>query len=700
MRINYFLKTVVAAATILAASPVHADEGMWMIQDINEALEKKMKERGLLLDAREIYDADAPGTSVADAIVSLGFYCSGSLISDRGLLITNHHCAYSNIAKISTPGHNYLEEGFWAMTEDQERQIPGEQVYFLKKVIDVTGEVAALTEDLKRKGENAGSRRVNALMEERYKKETGMECIMSSMWAGEKYYMAVYKVYTDLRLVAAPPVCIGYFGGDEDNWEWPRHNCDFAMYRIYEDGKPVTSERSLKVSLDGYWPGAFTMVIGYPGRTDRYASSAEIDYQQKVNLPISNDIRGKQMEIIRRWMDKDPEIRLKYSDWFFSLSNVQENNSGMEACYKRFHVKAEKERQEAEMQEWIDSDPDLKRMWGSLIPDLKKAYSQTARGERDKAYFRESLFRGTFISRYFLRAGNARDLEAAKAALRQGLKDTDPAVERELLAYSAMEFFTNLDNYYFGNFQKKLLARFGTDFEAMAGYLWENSLIASEDRIDAVTDLEQVQEDPLRKFFTDSPVSLYNERNGHLAARTKANNLEREYKKALYWMKLQKGRLQYPDANSTMRITYGTVGGYWPNDGVWCNWYSTPRGILQKYNPDVHDFNLDDRQKALLEKGDWGKWGFPVGGQSKGMIVDFLTDNDITGGNSGSPVLNAKGELIGLAFDGNLESLASDTSYTPGYNMCINTDIRFVMWVLDKYAGMKRLLKEIKFVKS
>ena len=691
-------KFFIAAAALIISATAFADEGMWMIQDINEALEKKMKARGLKLEANEIYNAEAPGTSVSDAVVSIGFYCTGSVISDKGLIITNHHCAYSNIARLSTPEHNYLEDGFWAMTNEQEIPLEGEKVYFLKKVFDVTEEVKGLVKELRAAGKPSGGRKISAAMEERYSKATGLECILSSMWAGEKYYMSVYKVYTDLRLVAAPPLSIGYFGGSKDNWTWPRHNCDFAIYRIYEDGVPVTKERSLTVSLSGCSQGSFAMVIGYPGKTDRYASSAEIDFQERVSLPVSNRIRGEQMAVIDKWMNKDPKIRMKYSDWFFSLSNAQENNVGMVDCFKRFWVKDEKLTQEKDLQKWIDAAPNRSAMWGNLLPDLKKAYSETENIEKDKVYFRETMFRGTFISRYLLRAGNSSSLEKAKDVLREGQRKTDARVEKDLLETACKEYFGHLEIFYFGKYQMKMLDRFGDNYAAMAEYLWDKSVISSPSKIDNVQSLDEIRNDPLRSFLTDTPVTVFNNREGHMAKRQHANSLERQYVKALYWMRLHKDIPQYPDANSTMRISYGTVGGLQPYDGILYSWYTTPKGILEKYNPDDHDYDLKDRQKELLEKGRWGRWGYWLNGK-RSMIVDFMTDNDITGGNSGSPVLNANGELIGLAFDGNLESLASDASYTQGYNKCINTDIRYVMWVLDKYAGMRRIIKEMRFSK-
>ena len=557
------------AVALIIGATAFADEGMWMIQDINEALEKNMRARGLKLAANEIYNDEAPGTAVSDAVVSIGFYCTGSVISDQGLIITNHHCAYSNIAKLSTPEHNYLEDGFWAMTSEEEIPIEGETVFFLKKVFDVTEEVKGIMKEFRASGKPFGIRKICAIMEKRYKEATGMECILSSMWAGEKYYMSVYKTYTDLRLVAAPPQSIGYFGGNQDNWTWPRHNCDFTIYRIYEDGKPVTREKSLKISLAGYNQGSFAMVIGYPGRTNRYTSSAEINYQEKINLPISNAIRGGQMSIIRKWMDADPIVRMKYSEWFFSLSNIQENNDGMAKCFRRFWVKDEKIEQEKEMQKWIDAAPNRKAMWETLIPDLKAIYSETESVERDKVFFRETMFRGTFISRYMLRAGNVSSVERAKETLREGFAATDARVEKELLEYACKEYFENLEFSYFGKFQVKMLDRFGDDYKAMAEYIWNKSVISSLSRIDGIQSVDEVKNDPLRRMLTDTPVTTFNNRKDQLEKRQRVNKLGKEYKKALYWMRLHKDVEQYPDANSTMRITYGTVGGLQPNDAVW-----------------------------------------------------------------------------------------------------------------------------------
>ena len=715
-----YLAALTLAVVLLGQATAFADEGMWLIQDINAALEKKMQERGLKLSAGEIYNADAPGAAVSDAIVSLGFYCTGSIISDQGLLITNHHCAYSDVFALSTPEHNYLEEGYWAVRSDQELPIPDKQVFFLKRVLDITGEVKNLRDDLAKKGLPCGMRRVSHILESKYKKDTGKEAYLNSMWAGEKYYMALYDVYEDLRLVAAPPVSVAAFGGDTDNWEWPQHKCDFAMYRVYmsPDGKPAKYSsdnvplkplRKLDISLDGYKPGDYTMVIGYPGRTNRYASSLETDYQERVTLPIANELRRNQMEIMRRWMDADPAVWLKYSDTFFGLSNIGEMQEGEAACLKRFGVKAIKESEEKDLQAWIEADPARKARWGSLMSDLQKMYDETEAVERNKAYFRETFFRGTIIGRTIMRMNSARGkFKPMKKFLMKGVSETDPRVERDLLEYSVSQYFTNIDTSLFGPYQRELSAKFGTDFKAMTDYIWEGTMVASREKAEAFNNPAQFNDDRLKKLLLDVSILDFNKTDDDMNLRNRILALNKEYTQALYEMRNDKGIAQYPDANSTMRITYGTVGPIEPHDGVWCSWQTSTNGIIEKYDAENRDFKPSDAFMSMLESRDWGRWAVkmpssgkkavpvPVGSAPAGtMPADFLTDNDITGGNSGSPVLNAEGKVIGLAFDGNKESLASDLYAVPGYNKCVCVDIRYILWTLDKYAGLSRIIEEL-----
>ena len=742
------MKKIIIAAAFLVVAGINAwaDEGMWMIHAIDAALEKKMQERGMELSADEIYNADAEGATIADAVVSMEFGCTGSIISDKGLLITNHHCAYSDIHGLSTPEHNFLEEGFWAMRSDEEVNIKGKSVYFLKRVLDVTDEVEKMKKDSDALERPLGMRKLSYLLEKKYKEETGLDAWLASMWDGSKYYMALYEVYSDVRLVAAPPVSSAAFGGDIDNWEWPQHKCDFAMYRVYtapdgspaeysKDNVPMKPKAKLRISLEGYKEGDYTMILGYPGSTNRYSNSYEVNFNQTIKQPICNSIRGRQMDIIKKWMDTDPEIRLKYSDYFFSLSNVQELYSGEVECIDRFGVIGKKEALEKELQLWIESSPERKELWGNLLDELKTKYLAVAEPERNVNYYRETIVRGTRISRACTKLNSFRSTVMTSQGITpkklielengpdpaetefcntfrftgtmypkqmEGIlkeyEGIDLRVEKDLFRFAVEEYYSNVDHSLIGEYQKELHKEHDSYIE-LADHIWENSFFTDMQRLNSFISeehtLTEYLSDPLFRFLQEVKITDFNGATLAAEGSVSRSSLNKEFTHALYQMRLDKGIVQYPDANSTMRITYGTVGGYEPYDGVICDWKTSPSGILEKYNPSDYDFTLNDRQYLLYRKGDWGRWGFGEDGSL--MYVNFLTDNDITGGNSGSPVLNSKGELIGLAFDGNKESLSSDVWCQEGYNKCVCVDIRFILWTLDRYAGMGRIIKELGF---
>lgn len=696
-----------------------------MVNLLEKGLVTKMKKAGLKLPANVIYDESA--VSISDAIVSLDFGCTGSMISKEGLLITNHHCAYSDVHSISTSEHNYLEDGFWAFSREEEVPIPGKGVYFLKKVIDVTDEVAELKAEKLKEGKPFGSRKLYYTMEKRHSELSGMEASMASMWKGEKYYMFLYVVYTDVRLVAAPPVSIAAFGGDTDNWEWPQHKGDFALYRIYadKDGKPakysadnvpLVPERSLTISTKGVKKGDFTMIMGYPGSTDRYISSFGVNHTEKAINPIITTIQKECLNIMDKWMISDPQIRLKYSDRYFSISNVQELREGECLTFRRYGVVKLNQKKEKELQEWIDSNPERKAKWGNLLSDMKSLYSDLEWIEKQIQYYRETLVNSTQLYMLPIRFSNSMDNLIPRKQqsdemkivfanspsfdknIKEVLSNLDLRLEKDILSYVVPLFFKTVDSQFWGEGITDLYNSYNGNISALVEGAWNTSIFSDLDRMYTFAKEEhsiaEFKNDPLYKLLYSSGIIRFNLYRKQIEEKHNSSValLEKYYTNAMYEMNLEKGRVQSPDANSTMRITYGNVGPINPTDGIYCSEYSTSKGILDKYNPDDYEFSLKDKQLALIQNKDWGRWADKNTGT---MHINFLSNNDITGGNSGSPVMNAKGELVGLAFDGNKESLCSNAYFHPQMNKCVNVDIRYVLWILEKYAGMDYIFKEL-----
>lgn len=693
-------KIILSALVALVSVSAFADEGMWLVNSIDKALEKNMKGRGLKLAAREIYNADAEGAVLTDAIISMDFGCSGSFISKDGLLITNHHCAYHDVYNLSCadPDHNWLEEGFWAMNRDEEKPIEGKSIQLLKKVLDVTDVVEEMKADwLKTHGTKLGSRKLDFEMNKKFA-EAGLECMLYSMWMGSKYYMVYYQELKDIRLVAAGPTCMTAFGGDIDNWEWPQQKADFALYRAYTaaDGTPAVfasenvpynPKRVLTVSSKGYKPGSYTMVMGYPGRTERYKPAAQIEHFEYYCAPSVNAFRKAVMGNLKASMEKNAEAALLYADSFFSLSNVQELREGQEKCVKRFGVLEKHRATEVELQKWIESDPERAAAWGTLLADLEENTARTAELRLAKSIVGEAFMRASRLGAIILKHKNNKNFCADKEYL-----GYIPEVEKDLLSCIVVQYYKYMPAAYVGQWQKQLLEECDGDASLVARKLWEGSIYTDPAKIHSVCGLcaeEQkvkAEEDPLACFFREVSIQDINSAitaiEDELGEGKDLTSLYREYVHARYQWGLALGVPQYPDANSSMRITYGTVGALDPWDGIHMSYFSTTGGILEKYDPSSYDYKLDERYLGLLRAGRWGRWADKDGS----LHANFITDNDITGGNSGSAVMNARGELIGLAFDGNKESLAGHYDFTPGYNKCVVVDIRFVMWIIENYC--------------
>ncbi|MCI2121748.1 MAG: S46 family peptidase, partial [Bacteroidales bacterium] len=714
-----FLILFLALSPSLISFHSSADEGMWLVNAISRSLELKMQHKGLHLGANVIYNEDS--TSLADAIVSLDFSCTGSIISGKGLLITNHHCAYSDLNALSTPDRNLLEDGYWAMNASDEIPIKGKGAWFLHMVVDVTEEYDGLVDSLQKAGQNSGGRRCNFLIEKRYKKKyPGYEASVSSFWAGAKRYMALYKVYRDVRLVGAPPVSVAAFGGAIDNWEWPQQKGDFALYRVYTapdgspagysvDNVPMVSSSSLTISLNGLHEGDFTMVMGYPGLTDRYSSSFEVDRSDDIQSPIIAGERKQMMKIIDEAMDKDPLVRLKYSDYYFELSNFQELYEDQSACCKRFGVSDEKRGEEMRMRKHMSGEKEGCG-FGALLDSMRLFYSRTDSIEREVQYYRETIVRGTRIMYLVYNVEQCypyRDTGDSAIVVEDvpGRRDIaakadatyDLPLEKKLLTLALKNFYANVEPSLWGNFLYSEYYKCGENPDSVANGIWKRSVFTDKGRFaDAVGTPHPrafYAEDPLTRTFRSPQMMSFNRRMQRDARGGNEFDLTRKYKRARYRMFRSTGNDLYPDANSTMRLSYGAVSEVRPKDAVICADHTTSAGLLQKYDPAKYEYAIKPDFLELVEKDDWGRY---LDGDGT-MHIDFLTDNDITGGNSGSPVLDGYGRLVGLAFDGNRESMASRYSYTEGYNRCVCVDIRYVVWIIDRYAHLKRIMDELAF---
>jgi hypothetical protein len=717
-------KSILTLSLVLFSLSVFADEGMWLVNLLNKQMYATMKSKGLKLTPDEIYNEG--GTSLKDAIVALdGGMCSGSVISANGLMITNHHCAYGDIHALSTPAKNYLEDGFWAMKQDDEIPIKGKTVTFLRRVLDVTDEVNTVIDSLDKTGPRSVffGRRLSAIMEKRYSNQP-YEVSLNSMWRGSKYYMFFYETYSDVRLVGAPPVSIGAYGGETDNWGWPQHKGDFAIYRIYtsKEGKPaeyspdnvpMQPKKYLTVSAAGVKNNDFTMVLGYPGTTNRYASSYEIQEKFSVLNPIISGVRRAKLEVWKKYMDADPVTRLKYSDKYFNISNYTDYAKWENKCIARFHVINELQAREKELQAWINANPERTAKYGTVLQNLKKGYEIKANITKIREYFRESMIRGP----EFLNMGQRMNslgnnlLKAKKENF--SMKDEEvnsfvtkiadvsftqssPVADKELFIVMLNYFLKEVPDSFYNPDFKKVLDSLGRNSQRFADYIYDNSIITDSMRMrrffNSPRTLKDLFADPIISVVKTLGIREYNAMEDSLldAAKIDLSKERGLFVKAMYEMKNDKGIAQYPDANSTMRLTYGTVGPIEPYDAVYYHYQSSSQGIMEKYNPADYEFNLTSRMQDLLQKGDWGKWG-----QNGKLYIDFLSDNDITGGNSGSPVMNAKGELIGLAFDGNRESMAGDVFFKNGYNKMVSVDIRYVLWIIEKYAGASNIINEL-----
>ncbi len=694
---------------------LHADEGMWMLGNLSKQTQELMKELGLQMSATQLYSTDQP--SLKDAVVSFGGFCSGVVVSEDGLVFTNHHCGFGAIQQHSTVEHDYLKDGFVAKNNNEELPNPDLYVSFLVSSENVTKRVlGAVTPDM-----NEGERKIAIdsiallIQDEVVAKDSTLRGIVDPYYGGNEYYLSIYKDYNDVRLVFAPPSSVGKFGGDTDNWVWPRHTGDFSVFRIYAgknnepadyspDNVPYHPEYVAPVSLGGYQPGSFCMTIGYPGSTERYLSSWGVENRMMGDNMARIDVRGVKQEIWKRAMEANDSIRIKYSSKYATSSNYWKNSIGMNKAIKELGVLEKKRMLEKEVLRWIQQKPEERSKYMQVLTNLQLNYNNIRDVNRAIAYFGETfinapeLVEASLIVLNFDFSDDNANIEQKKKQLMDIYKDMDLALDKEVFIAMLKDYKEKVDSIYLPEVYNTIRDKYKNDYRKYADYLYSHSSLTTPEAFNRLLKHDKkfsLFDDPAASLVIDLLVKLFEMKQQVGDASLNIEENERLLTAAI--MEMYADHNFYPDANSTMRLSLGVVGGYSPRDAVDFSYYTTTKGIFEKvreYKGDS-DFEVQPDLLALLAKKDFGRYADSTGQ----MNVCFISDNDITGGNSGSAMFNGKGELIGLAFDGNWEGMSGDLIFEKKFQKTIGVDIRYVLYMIDKYGHATHLIDELKLIK-
>jgi hypothetical protein len=700
-----------------------ADEGMWLPLLLGEQVYNDMLKKGLRLTKDQLYSINK--ASLKDAVIIFGRGCTGEIVSNQGLIFTNHHCGYDAIASSSSIEHNYLRDGFYARNREEEIAAPGLYVDFLMKIEDVTIEVEDSAKGLSGAGRISKVEAAIAAINKRYSEDTkSITGKVSPLFKGNQFLVFVYQRYSDIRLVGTPPESVGKFGGDTDNWEWPRHTGDFSVFRVYtsKDGNPsayspddipLKPRYFLPVSIKGLKDGDYAMIYGYPGGTNRYETSYGVKQKIDIDNPGLVKLRDIRLKYMLEEMKKDPVVKLQLGSFYAGIANYWKFFDGESKELIKYNIYDQKLSQESVYQKWADGKPEFE----NVFTDWSKAYDEWRPYSRHRVYLTEGILGSPLMAyaaslqevEYALvkpGGGSIKNaIQVATDARQRFLKEENKASDQNILSATTEMFFQDIDrNQHPVGFYEGLKGSFGdlrddNTYKKYAAAVFKGTIIFDDARWNAFVanpDATLLQSDPAYRqasAFLKNWQGKYEPFYKQFVASN--NELGRLYLKGIIQMDPKK--IRYPDATFTMRVSYGNVKSYNPRDAVHYDYVCTMKGVLEKYVPGDYEFDLPPRLIELARKKDFGQY---IDKQRNDLVVDFITTNDITGGNSGSPVLNANGELIGLAFDGNSEALSHKIAFDAVYNRTICVDIRYVLWCIDKLGGASNIINELKLVKA
>jgi hypothetical protein len=719
-----FKNLILAASLIfgMLAGQVRADEGMWLPLLVKRLNYADMKKLGCKLSADEIYNINK--SSLKDAVVMLsGGSCTAEAISAEGLLLTNHHCGYEAIQTNSTVEHDYLTDGFYAKTRAEELPTGGITASFLVRIEDVTSKVLAeLTESMSETERTAKVRQIAKTIETEATQGTSYDAAVRGFFDGNEYYLFVYETYTDVRLVGAPPESVGKFGGDTDNWMWPRHTGDFCLMRVYSgpDGKPAAyspdnvpykPKHFFPISLDGVEENDFAMVMGYPGRTDRYLTSFGVQMALDISNPAVVKIRDKKLKLMKEDMDASTEIRIKYAANYAQTANYWKYFIGQSEQLKNNNVVEKKQMLEKQFQDWAGQDPARQAKYGNALNEIKKAYEDMRSVTLNRTYLNEAVVRGAAVPFFAYQmsqlapviadSSNPGMLAEAIAEIRpEGdlfYKDYNLPTDRKLLAAMLEMYYKDIPKSQQPEILDSIYKAHNGDFMAYANEVYSKSVFATSDKFNAFLDAPDakiLESDPavaISKAFMENYVAKFRSSITEIQSRLDKGN--RSFVAGL--REMTPGKNFYPNANSTMRLTYGQVKDYDPRDAVEYEEYTTLKGVMEKEDPTNPEFVVPAGLKNLYKNKDYGIYG-----KDGELSTCFISTNDITGGNSGSPVINGKGHLIGCAFDGNWEAMSGDIFFEDQIQRTISVDIRYVLFLIDKLGGAGHIVDEMKLLKK